>query len=120
MPGSLLLVSAIGGESAEHGFVVHPTGLGEMLVTVTGEHDLACRDGDRRLLLGLVARHDVVVVDVSHAEFVDVGFATTLLLAAESARSRGKELRLRMGTAPEVRLVLEASGVLEALPCEEA
>lgn len=118
--GYVRTVTTAGGEAAEHGLVVEVTAPGETLVTVTGEHDLACRDADRMVLLALVARHELVVVDVTRAEFLDVGFATTLILAGEAAVRRGHELRLFLGMLPPAKLVLEASGVLDAVSWEEA
>lgn len=78
-------------------------------VNTTTERQLAALLGDA------VADNDLVVVDVSAAEFVDASFLHNLVVADRAATARGSRFVLQMGTAYIVRRALEVSGVLESL-----
>ena len=75
---------------------------GVAVVACTGEHDLTTKDETGRLLRLLVAENDLVVVDVSQAQFIDSSFVNNLLKADRLARERGTAFRLQLATAPTV------------------
>jgi anti-anti-sigma regulatory factor len=62
-----------------------------------------------------VAEHDLVVIDVSKAEFIDLSFLQNLLVADRQARERGSRVRLQHDTKPVVDSALRVSGVLTLL-----
>ena len=88
---------------------------GAVVVECRGEHDLTTSESLGRLLTELVATNDLVVVDVSDADFIDSSFLHTLVKADRLARPRGTRLRLQFGTAPIVARALEVSGILERI-----
>lgn len=85
------------------------------VAVLTGEHDLMTADRLRALLRTLVEENDLVVVDVSEAEFVDSTTMTALIVSNELAVERGRRFRLQLGTAPIVRRAIELGGLLEML-----
>lgn len=82
---------------------------GAVVVEVLGEHDLSTRDSTADLFGRLVAQHDLVVIDLSRADFVDSSFLHNLVKAQTAARERGSTVRLQMGTTPIVQRLLEVS-----------
>jgi anti-anti-sigma factor len=94
--------------------VTRPRG-GVAVVTLNGEHDITSRDQYQALFEQLLRENDLVVVDVSKAQFIDSSFIHTLFLSSQSARGKGKAFRLQTGTAPIVHRVLEISGALDVV-----
>src|SRR5688500_246694 len=94
-------------QTAEQAAVVH----------FTGEHDLATRTEVQELLQTLVMDNDLVVADVTDAQFIDSSLLSALFVANATARDRGSRFRLQLGTAAIVRRALEVSGVLEGIEC---
>ncbi len=88
---------------------------GAAVVECTGGHDMTTRQETDQLFTELVAENDVVVIDISEAQFIDSSFVNNLLKADRLAREEGKVFRLQVATAPIVRRVLEIGGVLEKL-----
>ena len=68
-----------------------------------------------RLLSELLVVSDLLVVDVSEADFVDSSFLHNVLVADRRAKEQDKVFRVQMNTAPIVRRAFEVSGVLEHL-----
>jgi anti-anti-sigma factor len=85
---------------------------GAVVVECRGEHDLTTSESLARLLTELVATNDLVVIDISEAEFIDSSFLHNLVKADRLARPRGTRVRLQFGTAPIVARALEVSGIL--------
>jgi anti-anti-sigma factor len=88
---------------------------GACVVTVHGDQDRGSADRFERQLIDLIALNELVVVDVSQAEFVDSSFLRNMLVANRRANERERRFRLQMGTAPVVRRAFEVSGVLDRL-----
>ena len=86
---------------------------GAAVVECRGEHDLLTRDEFAALLKQLLADSELVVVDVSEAEFIDSSFINNLYIANSFARTHDAQFRLQYATAPIVHSVLEISGILE-------
>src|SRR5690242_872794 len=106
---------AMGEENASGPYrLVHPK-TGCVVVELLGEHDFDRRDQRNALLHDLIENHDLVVVDVTEAEFIDSSVLANLVVADRAARQQGKSFRLQAGTAPIVRKALEVSGVLDQL-----
>ena len=104
--------SRVSQQFRSHGAKPRP---GAVVVECTGEHDLATSESLGRLLTELVATNDLVVIDVSDAEFIDSSFLHNLVKADRLARPRGTRLRLQFGTAPVVVRALEMSGILNRI-----
>ena len=88
---------------------------GVAVLECRGEHDLATTHGLGRQLHDFVAKNELVVVDVSEAEFIDSTFMQQLLLADRTSRSEGKRLVLQVGTARVVERAIEVSGILDVI-----
>ncbi len=88
---------------------------GAVVVECKGEHDLTTREATGRLFARLVSENDLVVIDITEAEFIDSSFVNTLLVTGRLACQSGKRFRLQVATAPMVRRVLEISGILATL-----
>src|SRR3954471_1449736 len=85
---------------------------GAVVVQCRGEHDLTTCVALEHLLTELVAENDLVVIDVSEAEFIDSSFIHNVIKAHRLSLPRGSRVRLQVGTAPVVRRALELSGLL--------
>jgi anti-anti-sigma factor len=90
---------------------------GWAVVECEGEHDLTSRKEIASLLKRLLSNHELLVVDVTEAKFIDSSFITNLLIANRLAHEQGKRFRLQYATAPIVHRALEISGVLGELDC---
>lgn len=88
---------------------------GTVVVECRDEHDLATRAELRELLENLVSEHELVVVDLSEATFIDSSVIQNLLIADELGRKGDSHVRLQLGKAPMVQRALQMSGVLEIL-----
>jgi anti-anti-sigma factor len=85
------------------------------VVTVKGDQDRRTSAEMERLLSDLLAVSDLLVVDVSEADFVDSSFLRNVAIADRCANEQAKVFRLQMGTAPVVRRAFEVSGILNRL-----
>ena len=93
---------------------------GAAVVECRGEHDLSTRGEFAALLKQLLAESDLVVVDVSEAEFIDSSFINNLYIANGFARTHDAQFRLHHSTAPIVHAVLKVSGIFDKLDCADS
>ncbi len=87
---------------------------GTAVVECTGELDITSAPELDRMLREL-AVNELVVVDISKAEFIDSSIIHCLVGAYRRSRDQGTQFRLQYGSAPIVEVALEVSGVLELL-----
>jgi anti-sigma B factor antagonist len=89
-------------------------------IRVTGELDLS--------VIGLVDREmeraeatdaSKIVLDLDGLEFMDASGIRLLLHLSERSQGNGRRLRITRAGAPQVRRVLEVTGVDELLPFED-
>ncbi len=85
------------------------------VIALHGEHDTVTKEQFALLLAEEIAANDLVVVDVTDADFVDSSFLHNLVKADRLARARGSRFVLQMGTARSVRRAIEISGLLDSL-----
>lgn len=85
------------------------------VICLRGEHDVVTKQQLAHLLADEIATNNLVVVDVTDAEFVDSSFLHNLVKADRLARSCGSRFVLQMGTARIVRSAIEITGILDAL-----
>lgn len=85
--------------------------LGEMDLAVVGELDSEMR----RVEATDAAR---IELDLDQLEFVDASGIRLLLALNRRSRSNGGRLRIRPASSPQVRRVLELTGVEELLPIQ--
>jgi anti-sigma B factor antagonist len=83
-----------------------------------GELDIATAPQLERALAERLVPGERILLDLGDLQFIDSTGLRVIVRAAETARTRGCELRLRHGP-PAVRRVFELSGVGDALPFEE-
>jgi anti-anti-sigma factor len=88
---------------------------GVSVVSFYGEHDLATSQSTAELLDSLLLANDLVIADVSDAQFIDASMLRVLVVADKAARERGADFRIRLGTASIVRRTFQISGVLDQL-----
>ena len=86
---------------------------GVAVVSFHGEHDSFTKSAVSSLLKSLVKENDLVIADLSEAQFVDSSLLHTLVKTNKLARARGTSFRLRLGTPTVVKRAFEVSGVLE-------
>jgi anti-anti-sigma factor len=87
------------------------------IVALHGEHDWATRHELRQIFQSLLRSGELVVIDLSQAEFIDSSVLHSLLQATNEAQGRGLSVTLQLGTARNVRRILEVTGLLDRLPC---
>jgi anti-anti-sigma factor len=85
------------------------------VVELLGEHDLDGREELFELLYRLIDANELVVVDVTETQFIDSSVVFNLVRADRLAREQGSSFRLQVGTAPEVKKMLEITHLLDAL-----
>ena len=90
---------------------------GAAVVVFTGEHDLATSESVEALLGSLIEENELVVADLSDAEFVDSSTIFALVKAHRAASEQGRTFRLQLGTAPIVEKAFELSGMSKVLDC---
>ena len=88
---------------------------GQVVLELTGEHDLETKAPLSQLLVSLISENDVVVVDLSGAEFIDSSVLHNLAAAHRFAQDRGSQFRIQIGTAAIVQKAFELSGLLNHL-----
>ena len=88
---------------------------GVAVVECKGEHDMATRDQIRDLFAGLVAENDLVVIDLSEAQFIDSSFLLNLVRAHRASQKRGTTMCLQVGTDRIVSRMLEISEILTVI-----
>lgn len=88
-----------------------------VVVELRGEHDLATREELRDLLERLVEQYDLIVIDLTEAEFIDSTVMGTLMLADRLAQERGSRLRIQLRAEGIVRRALEITGLVDGLDC---
>ena len=82
---------------------------GEMDISVTGELDREMRRAE-------ATDASQIVLDLNELDFMDASGVRMLLRATARSRSDGGRLRIRRAFTPQVRRVLELTGLGEALP----
>ena len=85
------------------------------MVQCRGEHDLLTQARLDSLLEGEISDNDLVVVDVTEADFIDSSFLHSLVKANELARRRGSRFVLQLRKASTVGLALQLSGLLRTI-----
>jgi anti-sigma B factor antagonist len=93
---------------------------GAAVVECTGEQDISNAPALDALLKDLAGENDLVVVDISEAEFIDSSIIHCLVKAHRRSRDKRTQFRLQYGTALIVEKALELSGVLELLDVAES
>lgn len=88
---------------------------GHVLVTVSGEIDIATAGQLRARLAGAVGGGQQVIVDLSRVSFIDAAGAGILAGAAARAAARGGSLRLA-AAGRQVRRVLVLTGLDRSIP----
>jgi anti-sigma B factor antagonist len=89
------------------------------VVKLLGEHDLSTKDELEAALSKLVLGSELVVVDLTDAEFIDSSVLNALLGAERLARTRGLRVALQLPQSSAVSRVLEHAGLLDHFPCAE-
>jgi anti-anti-sigma factor len=89
---------------------------GVCVVSLRGEHDAATRVSMSELFHDLVLTNDLVVADVTQAQFIDSAMLSTFFVAEKLAREQGKDFRIQLGTEAIVKRAFELSGALDHLP----
>jgi anti-anti-sigma factor len=117
--GSLAVLKAIAPPPPEFAVEVAEAAGGVRTVRPAGELDIGTAPKLERALLEDRVAGDRVVLDLADLEFIDSTGLRVIVHAAAAAEQGRWELRLRHGR-PAVRRVFEISGVLGALPFEDA
>jgi anti-anti-sigma factor len=87
------------------------------VVVLQGDHDISHAKELDMLLASLVAENELVVVDVSEAEFIDSSVINALVRAKNAAAKGQRTFRVQLGTEAIVARALAVSGVLAFLEC---
>ena len=66
------------------------------MVELSGEHDLETKDALHELLTSLIEENELVVVDISEAEFIDSSVLHNLVVADQLALERGSSFRIQL------------------------
>jgi anti-sigma B factor antagonist len=82
-------------------------------VVLTGELDIATVDDAQRQIEAAEATSPaLLIIDLSHLEFVDSSGVRLALLAEDRARSAGRRVAVRLGTGHALR-VFQALGLVD-------
>src|SRR5512144_1385912 len=90
------------------------------IVSVRGEMDMSVTDAvDREVRLAEASDATSIVLDLNRLEFMDASGIRLLLALDSRFRSNGGRLRITRATHPQVRRVLELTGIDKLLPFVE-
>ena len=117
--GSLTALRAMAPPPPEFAVEVSEAAGGVRTLRPAGELDIGTAPKLERALLEDRRAGDRIVLDLADLEFIDSTGLRVIVQAAAAAEQGHWELRLRHGR-PAVRRVFEISGVLGALPFEDA
>lgn len=81
------------------------------IVKLYGEHDMGDSEELRRVLHRVLGARDLVIVDLSEAEFIDSSILNSLVAANRTAERAGLKMTLQLGPNGTVGRVLEVSGL---------
>jgi anti-anti-sigma factor len=88
-------------------------------VRVRGEVDLAVVGKlDSEMRRAEATEASKIELDLDQLDFLDASGVRLLLDLAQRSRRNGRRLRIRPANSPQVRRVLELTGVVEHLPLE--
>jgi anti-sigma B factor antagonist len=87
------------------------------VLVLLGEHDTASAKRLETQLMPLVAETPVVILDLSHVQFLDSSSIATLLGAHKHAASNGHRVVIELGQNLTARRLLEIAGLLDQLTC---
>ncbi len=90
---------------------------GRAVVVFNGEHDLSRIEALRVRLAALVEENELVVADLSDAQFVDSAVIHLLVDTKRRAEASGRRFRIQLGTECAVYRVFDVAGVLSFLEC---
>ena len=90
---------------------------GRAVMAFTGEHDVAQVETLRERLSSLLSENELVVADVSDAQFVDSSIIHLLVDTKREADASERRFRIQMGTECVVYRVFDVAGVLPFLEC---
>jgi len=99
--------------------VLHPRA-DVAVIVMLGEHDLCTAEELRRVLSKLLAENKLLVVDLSHASFIDSSCIQNLLNVQKQALATNRQLIIQTGNNQRVLRVLEISGVRPVLRCVDS
>jgi len=88
---------------------------GAVVVEISGDHDLVTQPELDELLTDLIGGHELVVVDISSATFIDSSFIHGLQLANEATALRGGTFRLMIATGAIVKRTIEVTRINEQI-----
>jgi anti-sigma B factor antagonist len=102
-------------------FAVHSERInGSARVRVAGEMDLAVIEAvDREIERAEATDATKIVLDLDQLEFMDASGLRLLLHLSERSARNGRRLRITRAGAPQVRRVMEITGVDRLLPFED-
>lgn len=89
---------------------------GVAVIHVAGDLDLPRADAFRATRDGALALRQALVVDLSDCTFIDSTGIAMVLRSFQLAQDRDRPFAL-VGSAPQVRNVLELVGIPEMVPC---
>jgi anti-sigma B factor antagonist len=91
---------------------------GVVVVVVTGEHDVSTAPALRERVSAVIAEGTALVIDLTPASFLDSSVLRVLLEARRRAEEEnlGFAVALGDGQAPEVRRILEVTGLMPVFP----
>ena len=84
---------------------------GEVDLSVVGKLDSEMRRAE-------ATKASKIELDLDQLDFLDASGVRLLLDLAQRSRRNGRRLRIKPGNSPQVRRVLELTGVVEHLPLE--
>ncbi len=85
------------------------------VVVLTGDHDISQAKELDALLAALLDETELLVVDLSEAQFIDSSVINTLVRTKNAASEAQTTFRVQLGSEAIVERTLEVSGVLEFL-----
>jgi anti-sigma B factor antagonist len=85
------------------------------LVVLGGEHDLYSADQLQQTFDETLAGSDLLIVDLSAAEFIDSTIIGVLIETMKKADELDRKFIVVLGTAPAVERILDVTGVLPLL-----
>jgi anti-sigma B factor antagonist len=87
------------------------------VLELRGEHDLTSKEELETTLRQALLGGELLIVDLTEAEFIDSSVLNNLMGVERLAQERGRRVALQVDPSSSIARVLEIAGLTEHFPC---
>jgi anti-anti-sigma factor len=87
------------------------------VLKLLGEHDLTSKDELQAILRQALLEGELLIVDLTEADFIDSSVLNNLMGVERLAQERGLRVALQVDPSSSIARVLEVAGFTDHFPC---